>query len=203
MTLGEIKIESLKLMFVNANDDIYPEKLAEMENDETYRGYLHNMPGAINRCFSNLEAKRILPSKRTQMPQTGTVDVSLISDFFDIERVVRRMDNGDYDSDFPYVFEGNYLVYENDPDSEYFLIYKPKLPRIKSYVSNDMELPIPDSIATYIPYFIKGDLYRDDEPGEAAEARNWYEQAMEEVMRMQNDVGKLNHVKEIYSQEFL
>ena len=96
-----------------------------------------------------------------------------------------------------------YLVYENDPDSEYFLIYKPKLPRIKSYVSNDMELPIPDSIATYIPYFIKGDLYRDDEPGEAAEARNWYEQAMEEVMRMQNDVGKLNHVKEIYSQEFL
>lgn len=208
MTLGEIKIEALKLMFVNIDDDIYPEKLAEMENDETYRGYLYNMPGAINRCFSNLEAKRILPSVRLVLVTSGDgayvrYDLSQIDNFFDIERVIRETGAGEYDGDFGYTREGNVLVFENDADAKYTLIYKPKLPRIKSYDSEEMELPIPDDIASYIPYFIKGDLYRDDEPGEAAEARNWYEQAMEELMRMQHSVANITRVKEIYSQEHL
>ncbi|MBQ8399329.1 MAG: hypothetical protein IJX08_05090, partial [Clostridia bacterium] len=41
----------------------------------------------------------------------------------------------------------------------------------------------PDDIACHIPCFIKGDLYRDDEPDEAGEARNFFEAAMEEIKR--------------------
>ena len=45
-----------------------------------------------------------------------------------------------------------------------------------------MELDIPNGIAEQIPYFIKGDLYRDDEPNEASEARNWFEAAMDAII---------------------
>ena len=130
-------------------------------------------------------------------------DLRVISDFFDVERVVRETERGEYDGDYGYIREGNVLVFENVSDVKYILIYKPKLTRIKSYDSNDTELDIPEDIAAHIPYFIKGDLYRDDEPGEAAEARNWYEQATEELMRNQSSIAKVTGTKEVYSQEYL
>ena len=63
MKLGDIKIEALKLMFVNMGDDIDIESLETYAQDEIYKSYLVNMPGAINRCFASIEEKRVLPSK--------------------------------------------------------------------------------------------------------------------------------------------
>ena len=57
---------------------------------------------------------------------------------------------------------------------------------------------IPENIASSIPYFIKGDLYRDDEPNEASEARNWFEAAIEEILLKK--ISKANKVKSVYSQ---
>ena len=63
MTLGEIKIEALKLMFTNMNDDIDAYNIAHYYDDENYRGYLYAMVGSINRCFSRIEDRKILPSR--------------------------------------------------------------------------------------------------------------------------------------------
>ena len=49
MKLGEIKIEALKLMFINEGDDIDIGSLELLAQDEIYKNYLVNMPGAINR----------------------------------------------------------------------------------------------------------------------------------------------------------
>lgn len=223
MTLGEIKIETLKLMFTNLDHDIAVDTLEMNKLDENYRAYLINMPGAINRCFSSLEEKRVLPSRSKLLNFTDGLasglywryDLNKISDFFDIERIVRQSDNGDYDGDYEWRREANMLVFKRDwwwhrepdmlepvrkEDATYTLIYKPRLNRITSSTSNDTELGIPDYIASYIPYFLKGELYRDDEPNEASEARNWYEQAMEELLLSQTNNGKINRVKEVYSQ---
>ena len=46
MTYGEIKIETLKIMFANENEEITSDTLDFYESDENYRGYLLNMRGA-------------------------------------------------------------------------------------------------------------------------------------------------------------
>ncbi len=211
MKLGDIKVEALKLMFINVRDDIDIENLDVLARNETYRDYLINMPGAINRCFASIEEKRVLPSKSRTL-QRSEARVSgrfvrfdlvfpLISDFFDIDRIVKETSEGDYDGDCDYTMEGNTLVldrYEEDDGITYTVIYKPKIPRITSTNSNYADIGVPDNIAAYIPYFIKGDLYRSDEPDEAGEARNWYEQAMNEVYLKKEH--KTNQTKSVYSQ---
>ena len=213
MNLGEIKIETLKLMFLNMNQDIIIEKLKTYSLDETYKSYLINMAGAINRCLSNIEEKRVLPSKTKQLNiANGTASGSflrfdlgtLIGDFYDIERIVRETDDGDYNGNFEYQREGNTIVLEKCEDSDgitYTVIYKPCLKRVTSITPDDTELNIPDNIASNIPYFLKGELYRDDEPNEASEARNWYEAAMEEIMmKADKQINNINQTKNVYLQ---
>ena len=202
MKLGDIKIEALKLMFVNYNSDISIESLEQLALDENYGSYLVNMPGAINRCFSSLEDKRVLPVKSyTLQPSEGLASGSfmrynlsdILSDYFDIERLVCVTGDGEYVGEHDYQKEGDTLVIPDyDEDNTYTLLYYPKIQRITSLTSDETELDIPDNIAAHIPYFIKGDLYRDDEPNEASEARNWYEAAMDAILSSQsNKVGKI------------
>ena len=210
MKLGDIKIETLKLMFTNAGDDIDIDTLEKYAQDENYKGYLVNMPGAINRCFASIEGKRVLPSKSRTLQRKEALasggyvrfDIaSLIPNFFDIERVVRETSDGDYEGNCEYMTEGDTLVlknYEEDDGVTYTVIYKPKIDRVTSSTDDNTEIDIPDDIAAYIPYFVKGDLYREDEPNEASEARNWYEQAMNEISSKKE--WKVGRIKTVYSQ---
>ena len=187
MKLGEIKIQALKLMFVNYNDDISIEDIYALSTDQNYGSYLVNMTGSINRCFSSIEEKRVLPVKSYTLHYSdGEADNSffrfnlnaLIPDFFDIERLIYQH-KGIYCGDMDYQREADILVLKNPcAEGTYRLLYYPKIARIDSLADNQMELDIPNGIAEQIPYFIKGDLYRDDEPNEASEARNWFEAAI-------------------------
>ena len=191
MNLGEIKIQPLKLMFVNYNDDIYIEDIYALSTDQNYGSYLVNMTGSINRCFSSIEEKRVLPVKSYTLHYSdGEADNSffrfnlnaLIPDFFDIERLIYQH-KGIYCGDMDYQREADILVLKNPcAEGTYRLLYYPKIARIDSLADNQMELDIPNGIAEQIPYFIKGDLYRDDEPNEASEARNWFEAAMDAII---------------------
>lgn len=208
MKLGEIKIEALKLMFINYNIDISIEELDRYLQDENYASYLVNMPGAINRCFANIEERGVLPSKAfTLKVVDGLASASyirfnlptLIEDFFTVDRIIYECGD-EYDGDHDYRMEGDTLVLElfDDEKENFIVLYKPKIERVLATTENDTEIDIPDNIAVHIPYFIKGDLYRDDEPNEASEARNWYEAAMESILSArENKIGK---VKNTYKQ---
>lgn len=208
MKLGEIKIEALKLMFINYNIDISIEELDRYLQDENYASYLVNMPGAINRCFANIEERGVLPPKSFVLKrEDGLASASfirfdlptLIEDFFSVDRIIYECGD-DYDGDHDYRMEGNTLVLENfdDKRESFILLYKPKVERVLASTDNETEIEIPENIAVHIPYFIKGDLYRDDEPNEASEARNWYEAAMEGISTAtENKTGK---VKSTYKQ---
>ena len=207
MRLGDIKAEALRLMFVNYSDDIRAEDLLDLGGQEDYRTYLVNMNGSINRCFADLEQKRVLPVKCKLLELSqGTVSGStvrfdlavLLPDLFDVARVVCEEPDG-YCGDCAYQREGDVLVLrEFDCHSEYRLLYLPKLPRVSDASDECAELPIPEEIAAFIPYFVKGDLYRDDEPNEAGEARNWYEAAMEQISVVR--ANKVSRVETVYSQ---
>ena len=55
MKLGDIKIEALKLMFVNMGDDIDIESLETYAQDEIYKSYLVNMPG-YQLCYAESQS---------------------------------------------------------------------------------------------------------------------------------------------------
>lgn len=205
MKLGEVKIEALKLMFANVNDDIGVESLGELIHDENYRSYLVGMTGSINRCFSVIEERRVLPLKaRALLREEGTESGpyiryelrALIGDYGALERISVLCD-GEYTGSCPYFKEGDAVLLQND-GSDYTVIYRPKIRRVVSFSDNEEELSIPDDIAAFIPYFVKGDLYRSEDPHEASEARNWFEAALDEIS--ESPCGNQASVKTVYSQ---
>lgn len=208
MTLGEIKIEALKLMFTNINDDIDEYNIAHYYDDENYKGYLYGMNGSINRCFGRIEERKVLPPKTRQL-QASEGEASnkyirynldaLISDFNAIDRIIYEGNNGEYIADHDFMTEGNTLVVDNKVDKGvYRVVYKPSIKRLTLGADDNAIIDIPDSIASIIPYYVKGDLFRDDEPNEASESRNWFEQALNEISY--KAMSKANTVKTIFSQ---
>ena len=207
MRLGDIKVEALKLMFVTYTDDIRAEDLPDLGGEENYRAYLLNMNGSINRCLADIESRRILPVKRISVRASsgelrrGALRVALADvapDLFDVDRVVREDVDG-YCGDCEWEREGDELILRDfDEISDYRLLYYPRLPRYAGDATNMEEVPVPDEIAAFIPYFVKGDLYREDEINDASEARNWYEAAMEQIAAAR--VNKVNRVRRVYSQ---
>lgn len=187
MKLGEIKIEALKLMFASYERDFAVSDLKTDEASDTYRDYLINMPGAINRAFAIIENKGVLPVNRYELMNTeeikvGTAfDMSVVEDFFSVERVIFEGAHGEYVPQYPYLLEGTVIRFPDTlADGEkYTVLYRP---RIKRETNNDAEVDVPDYIAVYIPYFIKGELYREEEPGEASEAHNLFMKALDELM---------------------
>ena len=191
MRLDEIKIETLKIMFANTDDMLIEENIDTYKTDEQYKAYLAMMNGSINRCFSDIERKKVLPSKTFALSfESGTTSdkfirfnlSELIQDYKDIDRITYEDAYGNYNGNAAYKMEGSVLVLPIfDEEKEYYkVLYKPRIARITSATEESEEISIPEDIASAIPYYVKGDLFRVDEPREASEARNWYEAAMEQ-----------------------
>lgn len=76
MTLGEVKIEALRVMGVNLSEDLSEYNIDELLATDKYRSYLVNMEGAINRCFSIL-FRRGLIQKRVRVSECGKDGIEL------------------------------------------------------------------------------------------------------------------------------
>lgn len=191
MTLGEIKMQTLRLMFVQAADDYTADEISQLERDEECKDYIANMPGAINRCLANLESRDVLPIKRAVLSKYsgevygGSVRYTLsqiLPELFKVERIVWESERGGYSGSVSYAREGDTLVLREIEDKErYIILYRPRVARVNAFTDNSTVLDIPDHIAALIPYFVKSELYRIDEPDEAQEARNLYETGLAEI----------------------
>ena len=188
MTLGTIKAEALRLMHVEENIDEM--NVEDLLNDESFSVLYTGTVGAINRAFADLESKRTLPLCRMSLPMPQMLggmarfDLSLSGAVFEPVRLVAYT-NEYYDDDHPYRYEaGQVLINDYDAAASYELLYLPAITRITPTTDNDNVLtlvngtPWPEVLAAALPYYIKADLFRIDEPGEANDARNWYEMAV-------------------------
>ena len=190
MKLGDIKIQALKMMSLNGSEDISIVNLPYIMGIEAYASYMTQMTGAINRCFTDIENRRILPLKSRVIDKGSEAcgflryDASQIEDYSSIHRVVYSNADGVYNASADYRTEGDVLVLPTiDFGREaYTVLYRPRIRRLTNSYDNESDLKedfgIPDSVAELIPYFLKSELYREDEPNEAGEARNFYEQAI-------------------------
>lgn len=199
MTLGEIKIESLRLMFAgNLGYGLNEDGLNALLSDDNYNVYLYAMTGAINRCFADLESKGATPIKsmvlRRDHLTDGVFDLNSIEEYSSLDSVTDKDGRN-----VEFVKKGNYLY--PPPllsDEDYCVIYyHVGIPRIGEGTGNSEQIILPDELARLIPYFIKGEVYREEDPNEAGEARNWYEQGV--VQYLAKDVRTQNVIVSRYS----
>jgi hypothetical protein len=202
MKIGEIKVEAIKLMFANYGYDIQVDDIQRLLSDENYSSYIVNMNGAIARALDRIENACVLPLKSYKVNPADIshgkafmrFNLALISDLFMIDRVVIE-GACEYDANAEYELEADNLVLANS-NSDITIIYYPSVKTVDSNVSDGDELWIPDKIARLIPYFIKGDLFQEEEPDLAAAARNLFEASLDD-MKPQNQ-NKQNFVKQVY-----
>lgn len=84
-------------------------------------------------------------------------------------------------------------------DESLTLVYRAAAPRVSAVTPDNTELDLPERLAAAVPYYIKGDLFRADEPNEAGEARNFYEAAMEAERPPEDNIT--GGVCSVYAQE--
>ena len=204
MKLGTVKTEALKLMFINYAKEIDAEDISDLMADDNYSSYLVNMDGAIRRGIDRIVNAGKLPTKSVVLEngeQVGSMhyrfDLTKIPDFSSVVRVTGE-EWGEYKANFQFQSEGYgiVLVRTNDSQAVFRMVYRPKTPDISGLEDID-ELPMPDELANILPYFIKADLYQEDEPQLAEAARNQFEQYLAAIDT--KDKSRQTHVKAVYS----
>lgn len=192
MTINDIEKSALALMFTNYEEDLSEQDVDLLESEE-YRKYTVNMRACINRALMRIQRAEVLPL------QSFTIDASttclndghrarynlqtLIPNLYSIERVA--FDSAcAYEPSESFHVEAGILVLIPLRDGEkHIVIYEPKVQRIALNALSSTNIDIPDEIAEIIPYFIKAELYEEDEPSLAAQARNIFEATLESLKR--------------------
>jgi len=181
--LGEIKIESLKLMFADYENDYSVDTLDALLTDDNYGKYLRAMNGSINRCFDRLRSDFKQPIKSLEIDK-GVSEESLLfidldgEDYENVDYINRitYTDDYGYQSSVEYELEGRTLIIPNR-EGVYRLVYYEKLPYITTEIDTAV-IQIEDDLARIIPYFIKSELIEEDEPQMASMARGMFEAAL-------------------------
>lgn len=166
MTINDIKIEALKLMFTNYDENITDVKA--LLNDDNYSAYIPAMNGAINRALGRLWAKRVITKMFTLLP-TAYQDVDNMKDLCEAIYPVTEIER---------------LLIKERIKSEYPDISGVALDeKVDIEVNNEIEIRsryVPLDAQMLIPYYIKADLYEEDEPALSVHARNYFEQALDD-----------------------
>lgn len=202
MKLREVKMQALRLMHADVQI-VHDAEVAGLEWDSNYGPLYAGIPAAINRCYADLEARRILPIARTEL--TGGEGKGRWHRFsfadLPVSAIARlAVESGAYiDDDHPFVYEeeGVLRVEDYDPAASYVLYYYPALPRVFETTSNNEDMPLPEALAVAVPWFVMSEIFRVDEPGEANDGRNHYE-AMVEQYAAELRVRRQRAVQTVY-----
>ena len=210
MKLGEIKLETLMLISPSdelrcdtEDDEELRRRLSQLEGDSNYNDYLASMPGAINRCFSSLENKGLVPSKSYELDNSSATrqgkyllfSLEEISDLGHIEKVLHY-------SEFSYIRQTDYMTVGDTEilleakDGRYVVIYTPIVERVRQTTDDARVIKLSEDLCAIIPYFLKSELLRAENENEAAVARNVFE-AMAAVLTDKSD-GYQTKVESVY-----
>lgn len=61
--------------------------------------------------------------------------------------------------------------------------------RLTKNTSDKEELPLDEALCELIPYFIKGELYEEDNPQQASIARNYFEDTVDDYLSTKNQTA--------------
>lgn len=197
MKLGEIKIEALKLMFASYDRDLSLAKMDDLKADSAFRDLLYNMPPAINRAFSIIENRGVLrdivqtyspssaePGMPVSVPECLTASHGELGGM--LHMITYRVSVGFSWIPFTDVIgrsDGNVLLPSIVAGEEYAVHYAPQICRVTSVTSDDVDIPILPDVACLIPYYIKSEVYREEDAEEANNARTWFDAGLTEIVK--------------------
>lgn len=167
MKLNDIKIEALKLMFTNYSEDI--SDIEALINDDNYSAYIMSMNGAINRALARLWAKRVIRKMFTPLP----TDFASVDNEKELEDLIS----------LPVTDLEKELIRERIRAEYPNLTAEEVEAKATVEINNEManrHVSVSIDVQLVIPYFIKADLYEEDEPALAAQARNYFETAIDD-----------------------
>lgn len=204
--LGQVKKEALRLMFVSYDEDL--DSYEDMYDNSNYISYLLGMPGAINRCFDRIKSARKQPKRVIDLTSyvvdydeyamTNQYNLNSISDYDSLDRIIFISSEGAYNGNANYQLDGSMLILDNW-DGTYRISYYIKLPTITKDTSDNTmlsSLGVTDEIARMLPYFIKAELYEEDQPNLAAQARGLFEMMLGTLYKTPSN--KQTKVKDVY-----
>ncbi len=177
MTLGEVRREALRLMFAGYEDILEEMTFSELYQNERYQPYVMGIDMGVNRAVSYLSSQNLLPT----VYRTGVAwrlpsgDVGLDTGAF-VPAVGKVSGVEDEEMDgVAFHTEGTTLVvpfsYEGRPLR---VRYSPKWVRVDNMTPDDYELPLSDEVAALLPYWVKSELYEEENPSAARLARSYF-----------------------------
>lgn len=210
MTIAEIKKEALRLMGV-AEREIEDVPLSTLEGESAYAPYLRRMTGAINRALSDLERRLALTPVRWDAEASlwrheGAVSrLSLSLCEGKIYEVLCVLVTGaeDATSNVPFVAVGEELsVARLAEGARATILYIPTAEHVVAGDESVTPAHVPGTLLSLIPYFIKEELYFEEEPSEALRAGATWASGVENYLATRRVGGTLNggRVGTVYAQ---
>lgn len=184
MKLIDLKKQTLQLMLVE-DEEITNEDI--LNGNEDYSQYLNNFIGSFNGAISRGIITKIIPYKsffitfdesnvKNKTIKTDTREKA--NDIYEIEQVFYIDERGKY-KNTQFQLIGNYIILDGvkNVNCKYEVVYSPTI-RIVEDDENNLELTdlgISNEFANAIKYYIKADLYEQDDATLAVNSRNIFE----------------------------
>lgn len=173
-------------MFAAYGDLTDEATLNELYQNPQYAPYLAGMEMSINRAVARMQTLGLLPPVRVVLANpvvTGSVatfNLGGIEDFMAVERVM--VQTQDAYIAHAYSWEGGttLVVPLFSPDETYVLLYRPYLRPLDSLSSDEEELAVPDALARLIPFYVKSELYEEDDASASERARHYFEVGLQQ-----------------------
>lgn len=174
MKYKDIKKDALRLM------GVIPDTVENEYDTSNIRAYIIGMNNSIMRAIDRMKVLSLIPPKTLDLPKVKKNNnyyfwFSELKISKNILRIVKIQSFRLIEVDFMIVNDKISVYLEKD--ESYMIEY---LPEFNSNFDDSDEIELPDELARLIPYFIKADLYEEEEPVLSASARNMFEEYLSE-----------------------
>ena len=201
MKLGEIKLEALVLMNIISDGKLQLEKMSDYLNENKYKKYLLSMDQSINRAIDIINTRNVLKEKILDLKNLDykinvnnvILTLNQINDFKKIKKIIKI---GDCVENLKFeTISDNLIIYTNIGYDDIKIVYYPKIVSFENLNDND-ELPISNELARIIPYYVKYDLYQEDEPSLSMMAKTVFDSLILEYEI--EELGEESEIQKVY-----
>lgn len=188
MTLGELKLETLKKMFLNSKP-IDIDNLDEYKNDKKYNTYLNMFNQALNEgliiCMKR--GREIL--KTYEIVCDGeTILYNLKEVIPDYYKLYKFMINGQENTLYKRITDEIIEIPQLEVDTKITIIYEAYPELIKSTTKDDEEIKNHIENLMILPLYIASQLYKDDDIAQATMYRNEFESQVDNKYPKDNNL---------------
>lgn len=196
MTYEAVLRESLRLMFLGEDEQLRILTVDDLRAEPNYSAIVDAVPGAVDRAVAEIRRRgltghklRLLGTYPAGLTEFGPEDLPQMDEVLAVR---------DQRGVVPYYYADGVLSVRTDRDGcRLTLSYVPVAGRF-AWDKVKEEIGLDERLESLIPYYVKGDLFAQDEPGAAAEARNWFEAGLEQFERSKRSAMRQVRVRNVY-----